>query len=72
MKKMVLATVLASLFLVVLLCQKIKQPSLYLRLKKSAEEGNAASQYQLGVKYEGGEGVEQNTQKSIGVVHKSG
>ena len=27
------------------------------------EEGNAASQYQLGVKYEGGEGVEQNTQK---------
>ena len=40
-------------------------------IEKSAEEGNAASQYQLGVKYEGGEGVEQNTQKALSGTQKA-
>ncbi|MDO1935179.1 tetratricopeptide repeat protein, partial [Escherichia coli] len=34
-------------------------------IEKSAEGGNAASQYQLGVKYENGEGVEQDAQKAL-------
>ncbi|EEG84763.1 hypothetical protein PROPEN_03126 [Proteus penneri ATCC 35198] len=63
MKKIVLATVLASLFFGSAAMAESKTAFSLPAIEKSAEGGNAASQYQLGVKYENGEGVEQDAQK---------